>query len=183
MLNELLKIYKECLPLTLVYNTEDSLRHSIEVCLQKNCYTILKKDEKIIGFVESYRVNEEQAEHLIVRAKYLAINLKPFPVPFYLDLEDLEHGEISWVENVAIPNKYRYIKVTFELYRLYREKYRDSKVHIGHRLGKELGKFIILGGFNGRRERRNNNTATRRKSKHAVRSNEGRVATRAAQSI
>jgi len=144
---DMLKLY---LPLVGRFSPESDQRAAIEAVWLQGRYLIsVDYEGRILGFVESYRLDDTQAAILIERVKFETRNPEsPFYKPFYLGEENLTEGPIVWIDNIVIHKEHR-VKGKFgPVYKDLSDQYwlqnKDAEVHMGHAMRKFSGLIKIL---------------------------------------
>ena len=139
---QLYGMYHVCLPQVDHRDSKDSFMETIDYVLSKGRYLLsFDEDNKLAGFVESYRINDLQVKRLIERS---------FDDSIVFDVmrENITEGPICWLENIAIHFEYRTPRwrgpVQRDLIRQYFKQNRDAEVHMGHKIMKTTGLIKIL---------------------------------------
>ncbi len=147
VIEELFFLYKAYLPLICYSSTDDQIIRRILVLIAKDRYVIAVRNSKVVGFIESYRLNAEQVEQLIAEAQWTITHDvdDSFPVCFDISREDINTGIYSWVDNVCIDYSYRGSRVMREMYKNYLVKNKDAVMHQGHRFPRKAGLVISIG--------------------------------------
>lgn len=105
--------------------TIKGLEYALDIALAKGRIIICEFDDKIVGYVETWRITFEQFGRLICKA------------PFLLDREDIEHGNICYLANTAIHPDYRNSFVVKYLKEKFFEQNSDAEYFVGEALRKK----------------------------------------------
>ena len=147
---QLYEMYKAYLPNVGRLDSESSFLESIDHVLWQERYLMsFSIDGKLLGFVESFRINTEQAGILTERSLYEAANPGKFsPVLFDIVRENITDGPVCWVENIAIHFEHRNRtgkgNVFRDLLKQYWQQNRNAEVHMGNAQRKMSGLIKIL---------------------------------------
>lgn len=104
---------------------EPELRNTLFVLLQKNRILVCVEGDQLLGYVECWRVNFEQLGRLMCHVK-----------PFDVGLEDIEHGNICYINNTTIHPEYRRSWVARYLRTLVFDTNRECEFFLGEALRK-----------------------------------------------
>jgi hypothetical protein len=99
----------------------------LRVLLDKDRLILAYRDGQIVGYIESWRLSFEQLGRVIL------------DIPFNIESEDIETGEVCFLSNITIHPDHRGGSVMRELRNEFILQNRDASYWIGHAQRKSVG--------------------------------------------